>query len=195
MTKFCPNCGNKMGDNAKFCEGCGTELSDLTSGGVRVHDSVVQRSQVGAASVGNVNISPIIAPTLEVKKEDSQLSHRSAKRYGFIGLIFIVVLGFGLYAGFCSGVFPIKTTSVAPPESSVPPHAPSVMPTASPESEFGMFAVTNNGSAHISGTGGELAITEGELCANETTASCYAKNVSFIPTGMAGNFSWGAKQN
>jgi uncharacterized membrane protein YvbJ len=61
MTKFCPNCGNNMSDNAKFCMACGAKLSEYTSGGVDLQDSVVQRSQVGAASVGNVNISPVIA--------------------------------------------------------------------------------------------------------------------------------------
>ncbi len=53
-----------MSDNAKFCTECGAQLSDYTSGGVDIDDSVVQRSQVGAASVGNVNISPVISPTM-----------------------------------------------------------------------------------------------------------------------------------
>ena len=64
MTKFCPNCGNRMSNSAKFCMECGAQLSDYTSGGVEIDDSVVQRSQVGAASVGNLNISPVISPTM-----------------------------------------------------------------------------------------------------------------------------------
>jgi formylglycine-generating enzyme required for sulfatase activity len=53
-----------MNDNAKFCAECGAQLSDYTSGGIAIDDSVVQRSQMGAASVGNVNISPVISPTM-----------------------------------------------------------------------------------------------------------------------------------
>jgi formylglycine-generating enzyme required for sulfatase activity len=64
MTKFCPNCGNRLSDNAKFCTECGAQLSDYTSGGIDIDDSVVQRSQVGAASVGNVNVSPVISPAM-----------------------------------------------------------------------------------------------------------------------------------
>ena len=64
MTKFCPNCGNRMSNSAKFCMECGAQLSDYTSGGVEIDDSVVQRSQVGAASVGNLNISPVISATM-----------------------------------------------------------------------------------------------------------------------------------
>lgn len=59
MPKFCPNCGNKMSDNAKFCIECGAKLGDYTSG-AGIKDSVIQRSQVGMASVGKVEISPTI---------------------------------------------------------------------------------------------------------------------------------------
>lgn len=57
---FCPKCGNQMGDNAKFCMECGAKLNDYNSGGVNIRDGFVQRSQIGAASVGNINVSPII---------------------------------------------------------------------------------------------------------------------------------------
>lgn len=50
MTKFCPDCGNQMSDNAKFCMECGAKLGDYTSG-AKI-EGVIQRSQVGAASVG-----------------------------------------------------------------------------------------------------------------------------------------------
>jgi ribosomal protein S27E len=53
-----------MSDNAKFCMECGAKLSDYMSGGIDIDDSVVQRSQMGAASVGNVNIQPVISPTM-----------------------------------------------------------------------------------------------------------------------------------
>lgn len=60
MEKFCPNCGNQMSDSAKFCLECGTKLGDYTSGGAGIKDNVIQRSQVGTASVGNIHISPVI---------------------------------------------------------------------------------------------------------------------------------------
>jgi uncharacterized membrane protein YvbJ len=60
MTKFCSDCGNQMTDNSKFCMGCGAKLGDYTSGRAGIKDSVIQRSQVGTASVGNIHISPII---------------------------------------------------------------------------------------------------------------------------------------
>lgn len=58
---FCPSCGNQMSDNAKFCMECGAKLTDFSSGGVKINDNVIQKSQVGVASVGNVNISPVIS--------------------------------------------------------------------------------------------------------------------------------------
>lgn len=71
MAKFCPECGNQMSDNAKFCMECGAKLSDYSSGGVNIGDGLVQRSQVGAASVGNVNISPIISTAKHVREKDT----------------------------------------------------------------------------------------------------------------------------
>jgi len=63
MTRFCPNCGNQMSDNAKFCMECGAKLEDYTSGSAGITDNVIQRSQVGAASVGKVEVSPTINAT------------------------------------------------------------------------------------------------------------------------------------
>lgn len=63
MPKFCPNCGNQMSDNAKFCLECGARLEDYSSGCAEIKDNVIQRSQVGAASVGKVEISPTINAT------------------------------------------------------------------------------------------------------------------------------------
>jgi hypothetical protein len=63
MAKFCPKCGNQMSDNSKFCMECGTKLGDYTSGGAEIKDNLIQRSQVGAASVGKVEISPTINAT------------------------------------------------------------------------------------------------------------------------------------
>lgn len=63
MSKFCPNCGNQMGDNAKFCMECGAKLGDYTSGGIGIKDNVIQRSRIGSGSVGNVEISPTINAT------------------------------------------------------------------------------------------------------------------------------------
>lgn len=79
MTKFCPNCGNKMSDNVKFCMECGAKLSEYTSSGVDMHDSVVQRSQVGAASVGNVNISPVIAGFGNKESEEASTVEKCPK--------------------------------------------------------------------------------------------------------------------
>lgn len=59
MTKYCPKCGSEMSDNAQFCMGCGAKLSDYSfKEGHKMSDNVINRSQVGQASVGNVNISP-----------------------------------------------------------------------------------------------------------------------------------------
>ena len=55
---FCPKCGNQMSDNAKFCMECGANLNDYSNKGLNVEDSIIQRSQVGAAGVGNVNVNP-----------------------------------------------------------------------------------------------------------------------------------------
>ena len=55
---FCPDCGNQMSENAKFCMECGAKLNDYSSNGINVEDSIIQRSQVGAASVGNINVNP-----------------------------------------------------------------------------------------------------------------------------------------
>ncbi|MCX9011342.1 MAG: zinc ribbon domain-containing protein [Candidatus Methanoperedens sp.] len=67
MAKFCPNCGNQMSDNAKFCVECGSKLGDYPSGGAGIKDNIIQRSQVGAASVGSVEISPVISQHIEFK--------------------------------------------------------------------------------------------------------------------------------
>ena len=59
MTKYCPNCGAKMSDNAYFCMGCGVSLSDYTfQDGHNISDNVINKSQVGQSSVGNITVSP-----------------------------------------------------------------------------------------------------------------------------------------
>lgn len=70
MVKFCPNCGNQMSDNAKFCMECGAKLEDYTSSSSKISDSVIQRSRIGSAGVGSVNISPNIAYSNSENEED-----------------------------------------------------------------------------------------------------------------------------
>jgi len=62
--KVCPKCGNEISVSSKFCDECGTNIKKHSSSvNLNLNDNVIQRSQIGAASVGNVNIQPnIIIP-------------------------------------------------------------------------------------------------------------------------------------
>lgn len=98
MTKFCPDCGNQMTDNSKFCIECGAKLGDYTSGGAGIKDSVIQRSQVGTASVGNIHISPVIKiesnnqNRLENQIELERPEKKSINKiYTIVFLIFIIL--------------------------------------------------------------------------------------------------------
>lgn len=99
MAKFCPNCGNQMSENVKFCMECGTKLGDYTSSGAEIKDSMIHRSQIGAASVGNIHISPVIK--IESEKQDSlekqiafeKRETKSKNKVYIIGfMIFIILL-------------------------------------------------------------------------------------------------------
>ena len=82
--EVCPNCGNEISSSSKFCDECGTKIEKHSSSvNQNFNDNVIQRSQIGAASVGNVNIQPnIIIPE---KNNNSHLW------FGLI-LIFIILI-------------------------------------------------------------------------------------------------------
>ena len=69
MVLFCPNCGKQMNDDARFCMGCGANLGNYIHSGVDINNNVIQRSQVGVASVGNVNISPSFSMGNKAQKD------------------------------------------------------------------------------------------------------------------------------
>ena len=82
--KVCPNCGNEISSSSKFCDECGTNIEKHSSSvNLNLNDNVIQRSQIGAASVGNVNIQPnIIIP---------EKNNNSYLWFGLI-LIFIILI-------------------------------------------------------------------------------------------------------
>ncbi len=93
MVKFCPNCGNQMNENAKFCMECGTKIEDTTNRGSEIKDNMIQRSQVGAASVGNIHISPVIKIESEkIKPESERPGTKLHSRFVTIGLILLLIL-------------------------------------------------------------------------------------------------------
>jgi len=80
--KICPKCGNEISVSSKFCDECGTNIEKYSSSvNLNLNDSVIQRSQIGAASVGNVNIQPnIIIP------------EKNSNSYLWFGLILIFII-------------------------------------------------------------------------------------------------------
>jgi ferredoxin-like protein FixX len=82
--KICPKCGNEISVSSKFCDECGTNIEKYSSSvNLNLNDNVIQRSQIGAASVGNVNIQPnIIIP---------EKNNNSYLWFGLI-LIFIILI-------------------------------------------------------------------------------------------------------
>ncbi|MCD4780805.1 MAG: zinc ribbon domain-containing protein [Candidatus Omnitrophica bacterium] len=82
--KVCPKCGNEISVSSKFCDECGTNIEKYSSSvNLNLNDNVIQRSQIGAASVGNVNIQPnIIIP---------EKNNNSYLWFGLI-LIFIILI-------------------------------------------------------------------------------------------------------
>ena len=80
--KVCPKCGNEMSVSSKFCDECGTNIEKYSSSvNLNLNDNVIQRSQIGAASVGNVNIQPnIIIP------------EKNSNSYLWFGLILIFII-------------------------------------------------------------------------------------------------------
>jgi Zn-finger nucleic acid-binding protein len=80
-----------MYDNAKFCMECGAKLSEYTSVHPELNDNIIQRSAVGAASVGNVNISAFdksrasktgdICPNCGFEMKDSQGGYDYVMKY------------------------------------------------------------------------------------------------------------------
>ena len=82
--KVCPKCGNEISRLSKYCYECGTKIEKHSSSvNLNLNDNVIQRSQIGAASVGNVNIQPnIIIP---------EKNNNSYLWFGLI-LIFIILI-------------------------------------------------------------------------------------------------------
>lgn len=80
--KVCPKCGNEISVSSKFCDECGTNIEKYSSSvNLNLNDNVIQRSQIGAASVGNVNIQPnIIIP------------EKNSNSYLWFGLILIFII-------------------------------------------------------------------------------------------------------
>ncbi len=114
--KFCPNCGCEIIDNTKFCTKCGAKLSDF-SDEANLKENVVQRSQVGAASVGNINISPVIAPTFNVESNDSKLISKPDTKF-LIFILLLAIIFIGVYSILIGFTFP-KTISSDTDTSSV----------------------------------------------------------------------------
>ena len=79
---ICHNCGNEISNLSKYCYECGTNIEKHTSSvNQNFNDSVITRSQIGAASVGNVNIQPnIIIP------------EKNSNSYLWFGLILIFII-------------------------------------------------------------------------------------------------------
>lgn len=50
MSRFCPNCGNEVADDARFCAGCGKPVSD--------GEPVQQRAEGGASRPSSVGFTP-----------------------------------------------------------------------------------------------------------------------------------------
>lgn len=99
MAKFCPNCGNQMNENAKFCMECGTKIGDIKNGGTEIKNNMIQRSQVGTASVGNIHISPVIKIETEKIKTESERQDNLEKQNAitkpetkFVTIAFILLL-------------------------------------------------------------------------------------------------------
>lgn len=102
MAKFCPNCGNQMNENVKFCMECGTKIGDTTNSGTEIKDNMIQRSQIGAASVGNIHISPVIKIESEKIKTESErqdnlekqipMEKPRTKSYGIVVTISLILL-------------------------------------------------------------------------------------------------------
>lgn len=82
--KYCTICGNEINPSTKFCDECGTKIGKLTSS-VNFNDNVIQRSQIGAASVGNVNIQPNIPIIIP------EINNNNIRSLWF-GLILIVII-------------------------------------------------------------------------------------------------------
>ena len=61
---FCPDCGNQMSDNAKFCIECGSKLQKNSNNNVRIEENVIQRSKIGSANVGSIEINPTVTQDL-----------------------------------------------------------------------------------------------------------------------------------
>ena len=80
--KVCPECGNEISNSSNYCYECGTKIEKHSSS-MNLNDNVIVRSQIGTASVGNVNIQPnIIIP---------EKNNNSYLWFGLI-LIFIILI-------------------------------------------------------------------------------------------------------
>ncbi len=95
-TKLCTKCGFETSLNSKFCEECGAKIDIISSSSsLNLSDNMIQRSQIGAASVGNININIHQKDTMHDINNVS--SNHRAKSYIFYGLILISVLILVIY--------------------------------------------------------------------------------------------------
>ena len=87
--KFCSKCGNETNGTTKFCNECGTKIgSNDNSVNLNLNDNLIQRSQIGAASVGNVNIQPNIPIIIHGNNNNNNQ---------WFGLIVIIILIFFIF--------------------------------------------------------------------------------------------------
>ena len=103
MGYFCPDCGAKLAQSQKCCPYCGAELSD-------------RQRQSKAAARGSLTGTAFIE-----KAKGWESPQKNGRRPGFVMLATLLLLAFGIVAGFLYihlGAFAGKETETAqaPPE-------------------------------------------------------------------------------
>jgi cytoskeletal protein RodZ len=188
---FCPSCGNETKENTKFCVVCGAEISDHDDDGVSVKDNVVQRSQVGAASVGNIQISPIIAPSFNVERKDSHFNRSLKIKFVIISLLLIILI-----SGVLIWIFLPTTIYFDPSSNPTSLINPSNQSEDSSNTSFEKVAedryenlaeIANNGSVHDTSIMGE-SLTDNVTIHDSSTFTNESVNLN---VSVSGNMSDG----
>lgn len=93
MTKYCPECGEKLGDEAKFCKNCGKKLNETVTRAFVPERPVAEKPYTISIVIGYIAalLIPIIGLIVGIyllTRKDSQ----RAKKHGLYVIIVSVVI-------------------------------------------------------------------------------------------------------